>query len=199
MSRAHADANILVLAGRLTPDWLAEQILDAWLTTSFEGGRHQRRVSLIDDNTQLAIALHHLDQLDPKRIDPSLVAEPFAQRAIKGLQRIVNLFTAERRGMPETRMSEARPSTITCDGRKYAAMMTDLSSKGAQFRFQGSDRVALMEDDVVECDVKTQYGLAQCSGVVRWVDGQSRSIGVVFTKLSKDPKDPLRLLQDSML
>jgi ribose 5-phosphate isomerase B len=49
MARRHNDANILVMGERFTGISLAEAILDAWLAASFEGGRHARRVSLVDD------------------------------------------------------------------------------------------------------------------------------------------------------
>ena len=44
MSRAHNDANILVLGGRVLGPGLAEDIVNIWLTTAFEGGRHAQRV-----------------------------------------------------------------------------------------------------------------------------------------------------------
>lgn len=47
MSRRHNDANVLTLAGRrLSPDQ-AEPIVERFLATEFEGGRHQRRVDQI--------------------------------------------------------------------------------------------------------------------------------------------------------
>lgn len=48
MSRAHNDSNVLVLGGRITGPEPALDILKVWLQTPFEGGRHQRRVALID-------------------------------------------------------------------------------------------------------------------------------------------------------
>lgn len=45
--RADNDANILALAGRLTAPELAQKITTTFLTTDFEGGRHQRRVNKI--------------------------------------------------------------------------------------------------------------------------------------------------------
>lgn len=48
MSRRHNDANVLCLGERIIGPDLAAAILDAFLDTSFEGGRHQRRVDLID-------------------------------------------------------------------------------------------------------------------------------------------------------
>jgi ribose 5-phosphate isomerase B len=47
LSRRHNDANILILPGRLLEIPPALQIVGTWLTTSFEGGRHQRRVDKI--------------------------------------------------------------------------------------------------------------------------------------------------------
>ncbi len=49
LSRQHNDANMLALGGRLTelPDAL--DIVRAWLTTEFEGGRHERRVAQLDE------------------------------------------------------------------------------------------------------------------------------------------------------
>jgi ribose 5-phosphate isomerase B len=47
MARLHNDANVLALAGRYTGLPTAERILDTFLGTAFEGGRHQRRVDMI--------------------------------------------------------------------------------------------------------------------------------------------------------
>jgi len=48
LARQHNDANVLVLPARFVSDEEAMRILDAWLTTSFEGGRHERRVEKIE-------------------------------------------------------------------------------------------------------------------------------------------------------
>jgi ribose 5-phosphate isomerase B len=48
MARRHNDANVLALGGRLVTPELAERIVDVFLSTPFEGGRHQRRVTKID-------------------------------------------------------------------------------------------------------------------------------------------------------
>lgn len=47
LSRSHNDANILALGARVTPTDLALAIVRAFLTTAFEGGRHERRVRKI--------------------------------------------------------------------------------------------------------------------------------------------------------
>ena len=44
LARQHNDANVLVMAARRIEAGVAEDCLDAFLTTSFEGGRHRRRV-----------------------------------------------------------------------------------------------------------------------------------------------------------
>lgn len=46
MSRRHNDANILVLGGRVTGETLAEEMIKVWLSTPFEGGRHQKRLDM---------------------------------------------------------------------------------------------------------------------------------------------------------
>jgi ribose 5-phosphate isomerase B len=47
MSRRHNNANILALGGRVVGPDLALKILDTVLDTSFDGGRHARRIGLI--------------------------------------------------------------------------------------------------------------------------------------------------------
>ena len=48
LTKQHNNANVLALGGRTTETGLAMQIVDAWLDTEFEGGRHQRRVDMLD-------------------------------------------------------------------------------------------------------------------------------------------------------
>jgi ribose 5-phosphate isomerase B len=49
MSRAHNNANILSLGERVVGKGLALEIVENWLNTEFEGGRHEKRVALITD------------------------------------------------------------------------------------------------------------------------------------------------------
>jgi ribose 5-phosphate isomerase B len=49
MSREHNNANILALGGRVVGKDLALEIVDVWLRTEFQGGRHERRVNKIAD------------------------------------------------------------------------------------------------------------------------------------------------------
>jgi ribose 5-phosphate isomerase B len=48
MSRLHNDANILAMGGRVIGVGLALEMLEVFLETPFEGGRHQRRLDQID-------------------------------------------------------------------------------------------------------------------------------------------------------
>lgn len=47
MSRMHNDSNILCLGERITGSGLAIDIVDIWLNTEFEGGRHKQRIDMI--------------------------------------------------------------------------------------------------------------------------------------------------------
>ena len=48
LGRAHNDSNVLSLGERFVAEGDLLAMLDMWLTTPFEGGRHQRRIELID-------------------------------------------------------------------------------------------------------------------------------------------------------
>ena len=48
MTRKHNDANMLAMGGRTTDTKTALEITAAWLDTEFEGGRHQRRVDMLN-------------------------------------------------------------------------------------------------------------------------------------------------------
>lgn len=48
MTALHNDANVLCIGARVVGEGLARDIVDAWMQTGFEGGRHARRVELIE-------------------------------------------------------------------------------------------------------------------------------------------------------
>jgi ribose 5-phosphate isomerase B len=57
LARKHNDANVLVLPARFVSDEDALAILHRWLSTDFEGGRHEKRVSKIErDEADVASA-----------------------------------------------------------------------------------------------------------------------------------------------
>ena len=49
LGRQHNDSNCLSLGERMVSEADAIAILDVWLTTPFDGGRHERRIRMIDD------------------------------------------------------------------------------------------------------------------------------------------------------
>ena len=53
LTRQHNDSNMLALAGGFTGPFEAERLVDAFLTTEFEGGRHERRVKLVMETEEL--------------------------------------------------------------------------------------------------------------------------------------------------
>ena len=48
LAKAHNNANVLCLGGRILGKTLAEEIVDAYLSTDFEAGRHQNRLDIIN-------------------------------------------------------------------------------------------------------------------------------------------------------
>jgi ribose 5-phosphate isomerase B len=49
LAGAHNNANVLCLGGRTMDHELALKMIDIWLETPFEGGRHERRIEQIED------------------------------------------------------------------------------------------------------------------------------------------------------
>lgn len=49
LSRQHNNSNILAMGGRLIGVELAKEIVDVWLNTEFDGGRHEGRINKIDE------------------------------------------------------------------------------------------------------------------------------------------------------
>ena len=48
LSKLHNNANVLSIGARFVNQSRAEEIIDLWLSTSFEEGRHQRRIEKLD-------------------------------------------------------------------------------------------------------------------------------------------------------
>jgi ribose 5-phosphate isomerase B len=49
LGRAHNNANVISMGERMVDEQTARDIVDMWLMTPFEGGRHQHRIDLIDN------------------------------------------------------------------------------------------------------------------------------------------------------
>ena len=50
LSRLHNNANVLCLGERITGESLALDIVNVWLKSEYEGGRHQRRIDMLDED-----------------------------------------------------------------------------------------------------------------------------------------------------
>lgn len=50
LAREHNNANVLALPGRFTTEEEAAEIVKAWFAADFEGGRHERRVSKLEES-----------------------------------------------------------------------------------------------------------------------------------------------------
>jgi len=61
ISRRHNDANVLCLPADLIGDDLVERMIEVWLNTEFDGGRHERRVK------KTMAAERHLRDTDPNK------------------------------------------------------------------------------------------------------------------------------------
>jgi ribose 5-phosphate isomerase B len=62
-AREHNDSNVLALGQRVLDFELARQIVEVWLETPFEGGRHKRRIRMIDRPPHQPRAALHNGQL----------------------------------------------------------------------------------------------------------------------------------------
>ena len=51
LARAHNDANMLSLGGRMMSLETALEIVETWLNTKFDGGKHERRIRQIDEES----------------------------------------------------------------------------------------------------------------------------------------------------
>lgn len=49
MSRLHNNSNILTLGARVVGEGLAYDVVNVWLNTNYEGGRHEKRIKMLDE------------------------------------------------------------------------------------------------------------------------------------------------------
>lgn len=200
-ARRELDSNILVLGGDFVHGLDMHEILKTWLNTMFEGGEHLRRVQLIDDNLHLNIALGHLAEINPKKIELARINKPFMQRALKGFEKVISsLAPSNRREDTDDRQTESCRATLEYEGQTYEGIMMDLSSHGAQFQLaKASGKPTFIRDDPLSMTIKTTFGTGTYAGKIRWFDPSELHVGVSWDKLPENEDDPLRALLDSSL
>jgi len=109
MSRRHNNSNVLALGSQNTTEEEALAILDVWLRTDFDGGRHQRRVDKIEGAGSFLANLSKLEKGDPG------IAE-LLWRELRLCESSINLFASENLMSPAVR---AAAGSILGD--KYAS------------------------------------------------------------------------------
>jgi glycine hydroxymethyltransferase len=105
LSRSHNNANILVLGAKFTPAARAPQLVDAFLGTAFEGGRHERRVLKMEPASAPSLQL--------AAVDPAIAAVVERERLRQ--QQNIELIASENFTSPA--VMEAQGSVLT---NKYA-------------------------------------------------------------------------------
>src|SRR5687768_17427985 len=106
MARRHNDANVLCLGGKGTEAMEAPQIVDAFLSTSFEGGRHERRVGKLESSGALF-------DLRLRNVDPAIASAIEEERQRQ--QNNIELIASE--NFTSMAVMEAQGSVLT---NKYA-------------------------------------------------------------------------------
>ena len=53
LAKEHNDANVISIGERQISEDLAIKIVDIWLNSTFEGGRHAKRIKMLDSNNQI--------------------------------------------------------------------------------------------------------------------------------------------------
>jgi len=105
LSRSHNDANVVCLGAKDTGPAQAARIVDAFLTTAFSGGRHERRVAKIEPRQAARLRL--------ARVDPAIA--DVIVRETRRQQENIELIASENFTSPA--IMEAQGSTLT---NKYA-------------------------------------------------------------------------------
>ena len=65
MTRAHNNSNVLCLGGKITGVFEALDILDAWLSTEYEGGRHDISLGMIEEAEEVLCNAGGWEPVDP--------------------------------------------------------------------------------------------------------------------------------------
>jgi RpiB/LacA/LacB family sugar-phosphate isomerase len=107
LCRRHNNANVLCLGAKNTPPELAVKILDLFLSTSFEGGRHERRVNTMEIHNPTPAPLRL------SSVDPEIAAALFLEQQRQ--QENIELIASENFVSPA--VMEAQGSVLT---NKYA-------------------------------------------------------------------------------
>ncbi len=104
LSRAHNDANVLVLGGWFIGHRLAEEIVRTWLETPFEAGRHTRRLAEVAAIEKRILAMRHGTYDLSCTITPGMPVWPgdgevtFTQHKFRGVAKLTTLAISAHTG-----------------------------------------------------------------------------------------------------
>jgi len=134
LSRQHNDANILVMGGRVIGDVLAQEIVSVWLSTAFEGGRHQNRINKFD-----RLGLQVIRESDPE-LAATIEKEMFRQQnnlELIASENIVSKAVMAVQGSVMTnKYAEGYPEKRYYGGCEFVDIAEDLAIERARRLFQ---------------------------------------------------------------
>jgi len=165
LARRHNNANVLCLAGKTTPPERAARILDTFLAAQFEGGRHERRISKMEN--RIIPTDFRLQAVDPEVAD---VIEHERQRQ----QENIELIASENFTSPA--VMEAQGSVLT---NKYAE-----GYPGKRW-YGGCENVDVVERLAIE-RAKTLFGAEHAN--VQPHSGSGANMAVYFAFLKPGDK-----------
>jgi hypothetical protein len=99
----------------------------------------------------------------------------------------------------KTRKIEFCPVSFGREKLDHFGYLVDLSSGGAKIRLNQGEALSWKSDEELNMGIKTPYGESICKATILWLekDDKGDKLGVKFTELASDKKDPLRCLIDS--
>ncbi len=171
LSREHNDANVLVLAGRYVNRELLGGLLDVWIATPFDGGRHERRLQKIDAPDLSASG----EPSPPGRGKQTFLAgtDPEIARAIRDEQ-----------GRQESQLELIASENFTSEAvlEALASVMNNKYAEGYPAkRYYGGCEFVDVAEDLARERVKKLYGADHAN--VQPHSGSSANIAAYFALL----------------
>jgi RpiB/LacA/LacB family sugar-phosphate isomerase len=164
LSRAHNDANMLVLGGWVIGHRLAEEIIRAWLETSFDGGRHERRLAQLAWIEQEMLTRRRRTFDISRTIEPGMVMWPgepdvvIAGRQFEGIAQLTTITMSTHTGSHVDAPAHVIPGDDGIDGLDLGKMvgLARVCHLGEQARIERATLERLNLDGVARLLLGTQ-------------------------------------------
>ncbi|MBM3890170.1 MAG: ribose 5-phosphate isomerase B [Verrucomicrobia bacterium] len=172
LTRAHNDANVLCLGAVETPRDKLQAILDAFLTTEFEGGRHARRVAKMEAAPSLITHHSSLSMSAIKQVDPEIYEA--VRNEVRRQQENIELIASE---------NFTSPAVLACQG----SVLTNKYAEGYPGRryYGGCEWVDVAESLAIE-RAKALFGAEHAN--VQPHSGSQANMAVYFSVLQHGDK-----------